>query len=148
MLGTPGMLIARFLLYVRTVRLISVPTFSNPFVKKQPWFQGRLRVPEGCSDRRLRSFICSGPARTLRSISSSRSSSTRRGNPTTVLAARTLMSNGTVSAGGSGIVLDVPLLFGCLEAEGEGFPSRTPVAIFLGIVLEIFFCEETSLTAG
>jgi hypothetical protein len=51
-------------------------------------------------------------------------------------------------AGAGGIVLDLAILLGRLEAEGHDLPSRTPVAIGLWVIPEILLGKQPLLAIG
>ena len=70
------------------------------------------------------------------------------GDATAAFAASTLCLDGTACAGVGGVILDLSVLFGGLEAEGQLLSCGAPVVILLGVVTEIIFGEEPALAAG
>lgn len=64
------------------------------------------------------------------------------------LVAGALSLYGTLGASAGGIVLDVSVLLGGLEAVGQLLSCRAPIAILLRIVAEVFLNEESTFAAS
>jgi len=70
------------------------------------------------------------------------------GYSSAVFAAGAFVFDLTSPAGAGGIVLDLAILLGRLEAEGHDLASRTPVAIGFQVIPEILLGEQPLLAIG
>ena len=142
---TPIIFSTRLMLYESTVKLISVPTFASPLIRKYPWFIPRFIVPNGCSTNEPRSFIFSGLPPSLSAIRSSTASSITR-----LMVRPRLFSVHRERAAHllqAVVLLSLQRAFSLTrgEAVGQLRPFRASVSVGRSIITEVIFGKQLLL---